>query len=200
MYLNFLKIFLLIIVFLIWLYLLSVCKRAKVNSLRFFLGSIGTFLIGIIFIKPYAVIFLNYILTSFVGIFGNATGLFKTLYSMSAIFVNTDIGGLLLQIDVECSGIIEIIAFISLILFFDVYNIYEKLVYSMIGVFYIIIANAIRIITISLIVYCFGYDSYNIAHSYIGRILFYLLSISMYFYVFTKPQINSMKVGNFNYQ
>lgn len=200
MYLNFLKIFLLTITFLIWLYLLSVCKRAKVNSLRFFLGSIGTFLIGIIFIKPYAVIFLNYILTSFVGIFGNITGLFKTLYSMSAIFVYTDIGGLLLQIDVECSGIIEIMAFISLILFFDVYNIYEKIIYSLIGIFYIIMANAIRIITISSIVYCFGYDSYHIAHSYIGRILFYLLSISMYFYVFTKPQINSMKVGNFNYQ
>lgn len=188
------------ILIVLWLYLIWTFKRAEVNAWRFFIGSIGMFLIGMIFIKPYIITYINYALTAIVGLFGNITGWYQTLFAESAIFVNTSIGGVLLQIDVECSGVIEILAFLSILLFFDIYSHQEKILYGTLGVLYIILANAIRIITITVLVFIFGYEAYYISHAYIGRILFYFLSVELYFHTFTRPQINAMRVGNFKYQ
>ena len=66
-------------------------------------------------------------------------------------------------------------------------------------VVYIIVANALRIILICLIIHFKGVDYYYISHALIGRIFFYILSIILYFYVFTKAQIISQKVGGFGY-
>ena len=96
-----------------------------------------------------------------------------------------------LKIDFECSGIIEITAFLSLLIFFNVYSRYEKVIIGCIGTVYIIVANALRIILICLIIHFKGVDYYYISHALIGRIFFYILSIILYFYVFTKAQIVS---------
>ena len=44
-----------------------------------------------------------------------------------------------------------------------------------------------------------GTDFYYIAHTIIGRIVFYILQVILYFYVFTKPQVLGMKTGGFGY-
>lgn len=196
---NWIDIIGLSVLFLLWAYLISATKRAGVNAWRFLIGSMGCFVTGIIAIRPFAIKYINYVLAAIVGIFGNITGWYQTIFRESAVFITTDVGGFLLQIDVECSGIIEILAFLSLLIFFDVYTKKQKLVYGIIGTLYIIAANAIRIIVISCIVRFCGQGSYEVAHTYIGRLLFYGLSVAMYFYVFTAPQIRSMKIGSFSY-
>ena len=115
------------------------------------------------------------------------------------MFVNAAQGAITLQIDFECSGIIEIMAFLSLLCFFRVYKIRERIVVGILGTLYITVANALRIIVISEMIYYFGLDVYYIAHTIIGRFVFYALSILLYFYVFTKPQIVRMKLGKFTY-
>lgn len=186
-------------IILTWLYTMWVLTKAKVNAARFFIGSSGVFLFGLIFLKPYITKFINYALTAVVGIGGDVSGCYKTLFSESAVYVQTSIGGVLLQIDVECSGVIEILAFLSILLFFDIYSKQEKLMYGVLGTAYIIAANALRVVLITMLVYAFGYDIYYVAHAYIGRILFYLLSVALYFWTFTKPQIKAMRVGRFHY-
>lgn len=188
-----------IIVIIIWGYGLTVFHRAKTNAYTFLWGSIGFFLISMIWIRPYLIKYINFAITAVVGLIGQFTKQFEVIFTHSVIYVDSYIQGIFLQIDVECSGVIEILLFLSLILFFEVYSIHEKLCYSIIGVLYIILANAIRISVICFLVYTYGYDIYHVAHSYIGRIIFYIMSIIMYFYVFTKPQIDSMKVGDFKY-
>ena len=99
----------------------------------------------------------------------------------------------------ECSGIIEIMAFISLLAFFDVYKRPEKIAVGIAGVAGIMLANALRIVLICEIVHFCGVDAYSVAHTFIGRLFFYALTVLLYFYVFTKPHIVSMKVGGFLY-
>ena len=70
---------------------------------------------------------------------------------------------------------------------------------GILGTFYIILANALRIIAICVIIYVFGMPSYYVAHTFVGRILFYGLSVLLYFFVFTKTQIIRQKVGDFTY-
>ena len=104
-----------------------------------------------------------------------------------------------LLIDFECSGIIEIMAFLSLLIFFNVYNWSEKLMIGIGGFCYIMLCNVLRIVMICFAVHFWGMGAYYVFHTFIGRIFFYVLSVYLYFYVFTKPQIVKMKVGNFSY-
>ena len=84
-----------IILIVLWLYLIRTFKRANVNAWRFFLGSIGTFLIGLISFRHYIIKYINFALTAIVGLFGNITGWYQTLFMESAIFVDTSVGGVL---------------------------------------------------------------------------------------------------------
>ena len=120
-------------------------------------------------------------------------------FKYGIIFIHTGVSSITLLIDFECSGIIEIMAFLSLLAFFNVYNISEKIMVGIGGFCYIMVCNALRIVLICLSVHFFGMGAYYVVHTFIGRIFFYALSVWLYFYVFTKPQIIKMKVGNFAY-
>jgi exosortase family protein XrtG len=95
--------------------------------------------------------------------------------------------------------VIEIFAYLCLLIFFDVYSTQEKWVVGAAGTAYLVMANVIRVVTICVMIHFFGGEAYFIAHTYIGRILFYILSVILYFNVFTKSQIIRQKVGGFKY-
>ena len=90
-------------------------------------------------------------------------------------------------------------AYLSLLIFYRVYTVYERFCVGILGVIAMILANALRITVICLIIYFGGIDMYYIAHTFVGRFVFYGLSVMLYFYVFTKPQIIKQKVGSFSY-
>ena len=115
------------------------------------------------------------------------------------VFVDSRAGAISLLIDFECSGILEIMAYLSLLAFFQAYSRYERIAVGVIGTVYIILANAIRITVIGVIIYYKGMSAYYMAHTFVGRIVFYGLSIMLYFIVFTKAQIVRQKVGGFTY-
>ena len=103
------------------------------------------------------------------------------------------------MIDFECSGILEIMAFLALLAFFDVFSVYERILVGVIGICYIILANAFRIFVICTVIYFNGISAYSFAHTIVGRIIFYGMSVILYFVVFTKGQIGRQKVGGFTY-
>ena len=133
------------------------------------------------------------------GLLGNALGIFKAYTTHSILFVENADGPISLYVDFECGGVIEILVFISLIFFFAVYNVKEKIGISLIGIVWIIAANIIRLFSICLIINRFGNESYYVAHTIVGRLIFYALSIILYFYVFTRAQIRRQRVGEFGY-
>ena len=126
-------------------------------------------------------------------------GIFSAYYKYGVVFVDSRAGAISLLIDFECSGILEIMAYLSLLAFFQAYSRYERIAVGVIGTVYIILANAIRITVIGVIIYYKGMSAYYMAHTFVGRIVFYGLSIMLYFIVFTKAQIVRQKVGGFTY-
>ena len=189
----------LLIFLVVWLYILHVTKKAKLQFWHFLWGSAGFFLIIFVGFKDVLTQPMANIVAAVAGIVGKTTGVFEPYYKYGIIFVESAKDSITLKIDFECSGIIEITAFLSLLIFFNVYSRYEKVIIGCIGTVYIIVANALRIILICLIIHFKGVDYYYISHALIGRIFFYILSIILYFYVFTKAQIISQKVGGFGY-
>ena len=192
-------ILILIIPFAVWIYLLTVFKRRKLEFFYFLSGSIGTFLFAFVLLGNIMTEILTTLTCFLTGLLGNALGIFKAYTTHSILFVENADGPISLYVDFECGGVIEILVFISLIFFFAVYNVKEKIGISLVGILWIIAANIIRLFSICLIINQFGNESYYVAHTIVGRLIFYALSIILYFYVFTRAQIRRQRVGDFGY-
>ena len=189
----------LLVLFAVWIYILTVFKRRKLEFYYFLTGSIGRFLFSFAVLRDVLTGILTTLTCFLTGLLGNALGIFKAYTSHSILFVENADGPISLYVDFECGGVIEILVFISLIFFFAVYNTKEKICISLIGAVWIITANIIRLFSICVIINQFGNESYYMAHTIVGRLIFYALSIVLYFYVFTRAQIRKQRVGDFGY-
>lgn len=183
----------------LWLYLLHVLKKSKLNFWHFALGSAGLFIFMMVYLRPVVTQPLARVIAAIAGIPGNLFGIYTAYFKYGIIFVQSAEGAISLMIDFECSGVIEIMAFISLLLFYNVYARMEKVIVSLVGISSLILANAVRISIICVIIHFMGVSAYYVAHAFIGRIVFYAFSVALYFYVFTKPQIIKQRVGGFSY-
>ena len=192
--------YVLILCFIAWLYILSVFKRGKMTFWYFMFGSVGTFIFMMVWIQPVLTIPLTNGVAVVAGFLGELTGFYQSYFEYGVLFINSKNYSISLYIDYECSGIIEIMAFSSMLWFFSVYQIYEKVIINIAGFFWIFAANVIRIFVICSLIYFFGNDIFYFAHTIFGRIIFYGLSIALYFHVFTRPQILRQKIGSFNYE
>lgn len=182
-----------------WFYLMSVLDRAKLNFWHFIVGSLGLFLFLMVMIRPVMTDPLAKAVAAMAGLIGSMTRTFTPFFRYGIIFVASKSGSITLQVDFECSGVIEIMAYLSLLVFFRVYTKHERVLLSVIGVAYIMIANALRVVIICEAIHFMGTSVYHVAHTIVGRIFFYVLSIVLYFFVFTKPHIIRMKIGKFTY-
>lgn len=183
----------------LWVALFAITKKAELHSWHFFVGSAGMFILLMVAVRPIVTQPLAQVVSALVGAVGKLTSQFTAYFKYGIIFLSAQGESLTLQIDFECSGVIEIAAYESLLCFFNVYSSTEKLLLAIVGFCYIMLANSLRILVICVVVCIFGPGAYYIVHAIIGRILFYVLSVYLYFYVFTKPQVIRMKVGNFVY-
>lgn len=194
MFETFLKIMLVISYF----YLLSVFKRGRLEFFRFCLGTVGLFLIMVQFID-YLKFPLTYAFTEILGIVGSLTHLFEGYSRYGIFFINRGDTAMSLFMDLECSGLIEMMVFTSLIMFFPVYKGFHKFAMWLSGLILIFVFNIIRVFGIIILICSYGNEAYGFAHSIFGRLIFYVLVITLYFYVFTRGQLNNQNVGNFSY-
>lgn len=183
----------------LWVWILRVLRKAGLKFWRYLLGSCGIFLILLILVRPWLVLPLARLIAAIAGIFGKVTGFYQAYYRYGVIFIESLNGAITVNIDLECSGFIEISAFISLLAFYGIYNIPERIYIGVIGTLYTMLTNALRIAVICTMIHFLGTDYYYVAHTIVGRIVFYVLQVILYFYIFTKPHVLKMKTGDFGY-
>lgn len=182
--------FLVLFIFIIWLYLLTLLKRAKLSAYYFGLGSIGLFIILASISNTYCSQIMPKIIAEILKSISYILKDFSINISQRSILINIGSNNYAeLFINYECSGMLETIAFISMLTFFPIYENGEKLIIGFLGFIWILIANIVRLlITITILDY-YGINALFIAHSIIGRVIFYVVVILLYYQVFTKPQI-----------
>ena len=183
----------------LWVWLLRVLRKAGLKFWRYLLGSCGIFLILLILVRPWLVLPLARLIAAIAGIFGKVTGFYQAYYRYGVIFIESLNGAITVNIDLECSGFIEISAFISLLSFYGIYNIPERIYIGVVGTLYTMLTNALRIAVICTMIHFLGTDYYYVAHTIVGRIVFYVLQVILYFFVFTRPHVLKMKTGDFGY-
>ena len=183
----------------LWVWLLRVLRKAGLKFWRYLLGSCGIFLILLILVRPWIVLPLARLIAAIAGIFGKVTGFYQAYYRYGVIFIESLNGAITVNIDLECSGFIEISAFISLLTFYGIYNVPERIYIAVVGTLYTMLTNAFRIAVICTMIHFLGTDYYYVAHTIVGRIVFYVLQVILYFFIFTKPHVLKMKTGDFGY-
>lgn len=189
-----------VVIFVIWIYVLTVTRRGKLDFWYFLIGSVGLFIFMLFELEPLLVQPLQRAVSVVAGMLGDATGIYDAYYNKSIIFITSKGSSISMYVDFECSGIVEIMAFLSLVWFFSVYSGYEKIVVSLVGTLVIFLSNVLRIFVICLVIHVWGVEAYYIAHSIVGRLVFYGCTVALYFVVFTKAQFVRQKVGGIRYE
>ena len=173
----------------IWLYGLSVLKRARLSAFYFIVGSAGLFFILTAISRPYWVWFFTHAVIHGVALFGTLSRWCTIMFKMGLVYITNTGNPVVMSIDYECSGIIETCAFVALVVFFPMYQRKEKVFYAVFGVLYIYAINVLRLVVVIIIVHFGGGETFFLAHSVIGRLLFYVLVIALYYNVFTNSQL-----------
>ncbi|MCI1553090.1 MAG: exosortase family protein XrtG [Levilactobacillus sp.] len=173
----------------VWLYALSVLKRARLSAYFFIVGSAGLFFILSAISRPYWVWFFTHAVIHGVALFHDLTGWCTIMYNTGLVYITNGANPVIMSIDYECSGIIETCAFVALVVFFPMYQRKEKVFYALFGLVYIYAINVIRLCLVIIIVHFGGGQTFFIAHSIVGRLVFYVLVIALYYNVFTYSQL-----------
>jgi exosortase family protein XrtG len=174
----------------VWLYILSILKRAHLSAFHFIVGSGGLFFILIAISNPYWVWFFTHAVINGIKFLGGMTGMSSVMTHYGMVSILNAHAPVTMAIDYECSGIIETVAFISLIVFLPLFNRYERVFFSIIGILWVYMANVIRLMTVITMVHFGGGGIFFLAHSIVGRLVFYVLVIILYYQVFTYSQFS----------
>lgn len=188
----------LIIGALVWLYLLSALNRAHLPAFHFIVGTAGLFFILIGLSDPYWVWFFTHAVINGVRWIGETTGMCTIMNHYGLVSINNPTGPLTMSIDYECSGIIETTAFVSLVAFFPIFKRTERAFFGLLGVLWIYLANVLRLGLVIVICHYYGGSAFFLAHSILGRMLFYVLVIMLYYNVFTYSQISHSLFAGFS--
>lgn len=169
----------------VWLYGLSVCKRASLPTYYFIWGSVGLFFLMFFLSRPYLIWLMVQGVVAGVGVIVDPLELAQTAANYGLILIDTTSGALSLAIDYECSGVIETIAFWSLLIFYPVYRLRATVFLGILGFGFIYLANVARLVLIVILVHYFGNSIFFFAHTILGRLFFYAFVVYFYYRVFT---------------
>lgn len=193
------EIALVIVLSIIWIYSLYVLKHNKLTAFYFIVGACGFFGFSFVLFKDILTRYTSYII---MYILDKLSGIFKwyeVFIDYNIIFINNQKSAISLFVDYECCGIIEILVVLSVVTFIPIFNFRKRIIFGLIGTIYTILANCIRLLFVSHTIYRLGNSYYYIAHSIVGRIIFYILTLILYFYMVTYGQISKQNLGSFEY-
>lgn len=182
----------------VWVSLIVLLDSLKLKFFKFILGSVGIFFFLVYFGNEVIETKILKSLSFILDIITSRSTSLKVFeeYGMIVIYRSSEVVNFFL--DYECTGILEILVFISLVTFYPIYGFVGKVYRIVIGVVYITIVNVIRVLMIVSIVQLFGMRYFFIAHTIIARIIFFIFVVALYYKTFTLEHISKQSVGDHN--
>ena len=101
--------------------------------------------------------------------------------------VGHDNGWTMVRVTIECSSLLETGIISGMVGFYPAWSVRKRLVLVALGVFAAFVANIIRLAVIIWTLHFFGKDSLFIAHTVVGRAVFFVLIIAIFWYMITLP-------------
>lgn len=174
----------------IYLFLLIYFRRYRQWLLYYLVGAFGlTMLIAL----PVEYLKWDYYLIAVesfhANLLGSLIGISSDLLEHGRILLQTNSGSSILQIGIECSGVLEAGVLIGLVSFYPVFRPRSKVLKIAFGLAVTYLINILRLLIIIVVVAKFGTGYIFIAHAVIARLFFFSLAIALYWYILTKPTL-----------
>ncbi|MGE5380931.1 MAG: exosortase family protein XrtG [Methylocystaceae bacterium] len=187
-----------IIGFIIWLLITFFFYRSRIWVFYYIWGAVGFTIMAILLLRSspveYAIesvtgLVLHYVL----ALINIPTYLFDNAPGIVLVMMKLENAWTCINIDIECSGILEACVLLGLLLFYPLLTIKEKLIYSVGGLLGLFAVNLIRLLVIVVNIDTFGRDAMYISHTLVGRLVFFLLVIVLYWYIFTRVTLKRLR-------
>jgi len=115
------------------------------------------------------------------------------LLGQSNLVVPDPTGWSVLSIGIECSTLIEASVFAGIMLFYPRFPLQERLLRTGIGIAATFLINLVRLSVITLVIAWFGKPAVPVAHAFIGRLIFFVGIVGVYWYMLTLPTLRMVK-------
>lgn len=124
------------------------------------------------------------------GMVGIPTFVFEAVpNTILVLVIAQEVGWTALEVGVESSGLLEVAIFVGLVAFYLGWHWRRKLLFIAAGVAITFVANIARVLVIVLILHYWGKDWLLFAHTLVGKAVFFVLAIAIYWYLLTLPSI-----------
>ncbi|MGE5450089.1 MAG: exosortase family protein XrtG [Methanomassiliicoccales archaeon] len=184
--------------FIIWLLIAFFLYRNRIWVFYYIWGAVGFTLLAILVVRSspveYAIEAANgWILHYLLAVINIPTYLFDNAPGTVLVMMKLENAWTCINIDIECSGILEGCVLLGLVLFYPLLSVKEKVAYTVGGLSGLMVINLIRLLVIVVCINTFGRDAMYIAHTLLGRLVFFLLVIVLYWYLFTRVTLSRLR-------
>ena len=124
---------------------------------------------------------------------GIPTSTFESAPGALLVLVNQDVGWTMLQVTVESSGLLESGVIAGMLMFYPAWSLRRRFAYTLLALVLTYIANIIRLMIIVATLHLLGKESLLISHTIIGRAVFFVAVIAIYWYLLTRPTLGAVK-------
>lgn len=186
------------VIVVLWIALYAFLRRAKAWLMAYMLGTIGFTLLFVYavrgstverFIERTTALAAHYLCNAVnipTRVFFNAPG------TLLVLIVYQQIGWTSVEIDIECSGLLEFTVFTGLVLFFHGFSWKYRATVLPLGLLATFAMNIIRIVIIVATIHLGGKSAIYVAHTVVGRAIFFMMVIALYWYVFTRATTSAI--------
>ncbi|MHB8919145.1 MAG: exosortase family protein XrtG, partial [Desulfocucumaceae bacterium] len=177
-----------------WLAGVVILRRHRIWLFYYVWGAVGfTFLFILLLRGSFVEYQLEHqaglILHNFLSYFDIKTYIFDKAPGTLLVLIEVENSWTTIDIDIESSGLLESCIFLGLLLFYPPYTLGKKTLFSLLGIVSIYAINILRLMVIIMVIHWGGRDMIFIAHTLLGRLLFFFLIIVLYWHVFTRPSL-----------
>lgn len=109
------------------------------------------------------------------------------------LVVAQEVGWTALHVGVESSGMLEISVLVGLLLFYPGWSLTRRVGSALLGSAAIWLANILRMLLIVGMLNQLGKEALVLAHTYIGKMLFVLLAIAVFWFLITYPTVQGLR-------
>lgn len=184
--------------FLIWCAVIAFFYRHRIWLFYYIIAAVGFTYISILLLRGSFLecqmenqvgLLMHYIL-NFMDI---KTNVFDKAPGTILVLIEVDRSWTTIDIDIESSGLLEMCILLGLLLFYPGYSLVKRLMFSPVAVFIVFVINLIRVTVVITTIHWGGRDMIFLAHTLLGRIVFFILIVALYWHLFTRPTLKIVR-------
>jgi exosortase family protein XrtG len=189
----------LLILFFLWLAVVTFLRFYRIWLPHYVLGAVGGAYWLVIGAKSLGLeIVIASLVASTVSVISNLLGISAKTFDnapglLLVLVVTQNVGWTVLQVGVESSGLLEMSALTSLLVFYPGWSHKRRILSVLTGILATWGANIVRMMLIVVLLNVFGKPVLVVAHTFIGKAIFFCITVVIYWVLITRPTIGIME-------